>query len=189
MLHAILSLFDREGLRSACGIRRDKRGRIRLFPAIRAHCRRTAVDKHLPPANIVILSGVSCLLFAILVASPLMLGGGGGGRSDPAVEASMLAELHLGRAMDEMRRTGACATEERIIRCDECTENERYSLDTRVIRDPGGRPVRISVRVRWEGPMGGGAVVATGILESRSDAGRAGMSGGSGVSEELADTE
>jgi hypothetical protein len=147
------------------------------------------VEKHLPSARIVLLSAVSCLLFAILVASPVVFVGAESGRADPAVEASMLAELHLSRAVDEFRRTGACPAEKRVIRCDECRENEFYTLDTRVMRDPSGRAERISVRVRWEGPIGGGAVVATGILDDYGRIDQEVRGGETEMSEKLADPE
>ena len=82
---------------------------------------------------------------------------------DPAAEASILAELHLDRAMEEMKTSGRCSQAGRnISRSDE--SGEVYDIDTRVVRESSGEVKRISVRVRWNGPLGGGAVVATGIF-------------------------
>ena len=95
---------------------------------------------------------------------------------DPAAEASILAEKHLDRAMEEMKRTGNCSAEDRSMSCDDGC-GALYQLDTKVVRNPSGEVSRISVRVKWKGPLGGGAVVATGICSEEPGYGRTAMSG------------
>jgi hypothetical protein len=97
---------------------------------------------------------------------------------DPSIEASMLAERHLDRAMEEMESTGRCPAEGRTVRCDS-GHGAVYELRTNVVRAESGEAERVSVRVRWKGPLGGGAVVATGIFGARDAGSDATLSAGS----------
>jgi hypothetical protein len=134
------------------------------------------VEKRIRSSHVVILTAVSCLLAACVITSPVLYGSAESRNGDPAVEASILAERHLDRAMEEMKRTGSCSAEGRTVTCDD-ESGEVYQLDTRVVRETSGEIGRIAVRVRWKGPLGGGAVVATGICGETSGHGRAEMSG------------
>ena len=140
----------------------------------------TAVEKRIRSSQIVILTAVSSLLLAMVITTPVVFVGAECRNDDPAAEASLIAEQHLERAMDELKRTGACSSEGRMLKHDE--GGAGYELDTRVVRDGTGLASRISVRVRWDGPLGGGAVVATGICGC-------GESGQSGSLKKLADLE
>jgi len=142
------------------------------------------VEKRVRPSHIVILTAVSCLLFACVVTSPVIFTGAASRNRGSASEASILAERHLDRAMDEMRRTQRCGEEGRTVRCDDGC-GEVYRLDTRVERSPSGEASRVSVRVRWKGPLGGGAVVATGILADGPPLSRA-AAGGAAAQGEIA---
>jgi len=143
---------------------------------------RTPVEKRFRSSHIVILTALSCLLFACAITSPVIFTGARSKNGDPASEASILAERHLDRAMEEIRRTGSCRAEGRTVCCDDGCGSV-YHLDTKVARGSPGEVSRVSVRVRWKGPLGGGAVVATGILgdgrmTSGASAGGAASDGG-----------
>ena len=118
------------------------------------------MEKRIRSSHIVILTAVSCLLLACVITAPVVFVGVESRNGDPAVEASILAERHLDRALEEMKRTGSCSAEGRTVTCDdEC--GAVYRLDTRIVRETSGEVSRIAVRVKWKGPLGGGAVVAT----------------------------
>lgn len=135
------------------------------------------MEKRIRSSHIVILTAVSCLLFACVITSPVLFTDAESRNGGPAAEASMLAERHLDRAMEEMKRTGNCSVEGRTMSCDDGCGSV-YVLDTRIARGPSGEISRISVRVKWNGPLGGGAVVATGICGRNPGYGRASISGG-----------
>ncbi len=120
------------------------------------------MEKRIRSTQIVILTAVSSLLLACVISSPMLFTGAESKNWDPAAEASMIAEMHLDRAMEEMKLTGKCSAEGRIMSCDDGC-GAVYWLDTRIVRDPSGEVSRVSVRVKWKGLFGGGAVVATGI--------------------------
>jgi hypothetical protein len=145
---------------------------------------RTPVEKRFRSSHIVILTAVSCLLLACVVTSPVIFTGAASRNVDPASEASILAETHLDRAMEEMRRTGSCPAEGRTVCCED-GRGAVYQLDTRVKHGASGEVSRVSVRVRWNGPLGGGAVVATGILEG-GPASSGAAAGGTAQDEEIA---
>ena len=144
---------------------------------------RTPVEKRIRSSQIVILTAVSSLLLACVITSPAIFIGVESRNGDPAAEASILAERHLDRAMDEMKRTGNCSAEGRVVSCDDGCGSV-YHLDTRLVREPSGEVTRVSVRVKWKGPLGGGTVVATEICEEPSGYDRAAMNG-SGSGDEL----
>ncbi len=135
------------------------------------------MEKRIRASHIVILTAISCFLFACVISSPVLFTGAESRNGDPAAEASILAERHLDRAMEEMKWTGNCSAEGRILSCDDGL-GAVYRLDTRVVRGPSGEVSRVSVRVKWKGPLGGGAVVATGICGEDPGYGRDAMSGG-----------
>jgi len=137
---------------------------------------RTPVEKRIRSSHIVILTAVSCLLLACVITSPVLFVGAELRNGDPAAEASILAELHLDRAMEEMKRTGNCSAEGRTVTCDD-DSGAVYQLDTRIVRETSGEVSRIAVRVKWNGPLGGGAVVATGLCGEMYGYERASMSG------------
>lgn len=122
------------------------------------------MEKRIRSAQIVILTAVSCLLLALVITSPIIFTGAESRNGDPAAQASVLAEQHLDMAMDEMRRTGSCSAEGRTMSCDD-EGGSMFELDTKVMRESSGEASRVSVRVRWKGPLGGGAVVATGFCD------------------------
>lgn len=132
------------------------------------------MEKRIRSSHIVILTAVSSLLLACVITSPVLFIGAESRNGDPAAEASVLAERHLDRAMEEMKRTGGCSAEGRTVSCDE-GRGAVYKLDTRLVREISGEVSRIAVRVRWEGPLGGGAVVATGICGEAAVYARAGI--------------
>jgi hypothetical protein len=135
------------------------------------------VEKRIRSSHVVILSAVSSLLFACVISSPVIFIGAESRNEDPAAEASILAEQHLDRAMEEMKTRGSCSQAGRTISRSDGS-GEIFDIDTRVVREPAGEIKRISVCVKWKGPLGGGAVVATGIYaEDALSAGTA-MSGG-----------
>jgi hypothetical protein len=138
---------------------------------------RTPVEKRFRSSHIVILTAVSCLLLACVVTSPVIFISAASRNGDPASEASILAERHLDRAMGEIRSTGNCSAEGRTICCGD-GRGAVYDLDTRVERGPSGEASRVSVRVRWKGPLGGGAVVATGMLADGPESSQAAAGGG-----------
>jgi hypothetical protein len=123
------------------------------------------VEKRIRSSQIVILTAVSSLLLAMVITTPVIFVDAEYRNGDPAAEASLIAEKHLDRAMDELKTKGVCSSEGRTITHDEAAAG--YELDTRVVRDGTGLASRVSVRVRWDGPLGGGAVVATGICGSK----------------------
>ncbi len=130
------------------------------------------MEKRIRSSHIVILTAVSCLLLACVITSPVLFVGVESRNGDPAAEASILAERHLDRAMEEMKRTGNCSAEGKTVTCDdEC--GAVYKLDTRVMRETSGEVSRIAVRVKWKGPLGGGAIVATGLYGGTSGYGLA----------------
>ncbi len=130
------------------------------------------MEKRIRSSHIVILTAVSCLLLACVITSPVLFVGAESRNGDPAAEASILAERHLDRAMEEMKRTGNCSAEGKTVTCDdEC--GAVYQLDTRVVRETSGEVSRIAVRVKWNGPLGGGAIVATGLYGETSGYGLA----------------
>lgn len=122
------------------------------------------MEKRIRSTQIVILTAVSCLLLALVITSPIIFTGAESRNGDPAVQASVLAERHLDMAMDEMRRTGSCSAEGRTMSCDD-KGGSMFELDTKVMRESTGEASRVSVRVKWKGPLGGGAVVATGFCD------------------------
>ena len=132
------------------------------------------MEKRIQTSHIVILTAVSCLLLACVITSPVLFVGVESRNGDPAAEASILAERHLVRTMDETKRTGNCSAEGRTVSCDDGC-GVVYLLDTRLVREPSGEVSRIAVRVKWKGPLGGGAVVATGICGEASAYGPAAM--------------
>ncbi len=134
------------------------------------------MEKRIRSSHIVILTAVSCLLLACVITSPVLFVSAESRNGDPAAEASILAERHLDRAMEEMKRTGVCSAEGRTVTCDD-DGGAVYQLDTRIVRGDSGEVSRVSVRVRWKGPLGGGAVVATGVCAESSGYDRASMSG------------
>ena len=138
------------------------------------------MEKRIRSSQIVILTAVSSLLLALMITTPVIFVGAESRNSDPAAEASLIAEMHLDDAMEELRRTGECSAEGRTVSCEE--KGTDYELDTRIMRDGEGRASRVSVRVRWDGPLGGGAIVATGLYG-------AGETPGAGTLKELADLE
>ncbi|MCK4550110.1 MAG: hypothetical protein KAU49_08060, partial [Candidatus Krumholzibacteria bacterium] len=95
----------------------------------------------------------------------------------PAAEASILAEKHLDRAMDEMRHKGSCSSEGRTVSYDDGL-GAVYHLDTKVVRESSGEVSRVSVRVKWKGPLGGGAVVATGLCGETTGHGQTALTAG-----------
>jgi len=113
-------------------------------------------------SRIVILTAVSSLLMACVITSPVIFTSAETKNMDPSIEASILAERHLDRAMEEMQSTGRCPAEGRTVSCDD-GRGSVYELRTSVVRSESGEARRVSVRVRWKGPLGGGAIVATGI--------------------------
>jgi hypothetical protein len=135
------------------------------------------VEKRIRSSQIVILSAVSCLLLALVITSPVIFTGAESRNGDPAVQASILAERHLDKAMDEVVRTGDCSAEGRSVSRDDAG-GSMYELDTRVVREASGEVRRVSVRVKWKGPLGGGAVVATGICRETKDYGTTTISAG-----------
>lgn len=137
---------------------------------------RTSVEKRIRSSHIVILTAVSCLLLACVITSPVLFVGAESRNGDPAAEASILAERHLDRAMEEMKRTGMCSAEGKTVTRDD-EGGSVYQLDTRIVRDTSGEASRVSVRVRWKGPLGGGAVVATGLCAETPGNDSAGLSG------------
>lgn len=120
------------------------------------------MKKRIRSIHIVILTAVSSLLLVCVISSPVLFSAIGSKNVNPAAEASILAEWHLDMAMEEMRRTGKCSAESRTMSCDNGC-GAVYLLDTRIVRKPSGEVSRISVRVKWKGLLGSGAVVATGI--------------------------
>ena len=149
-------------------------------------CERTPVEKRIRSSHIVILTAVSSLLLACVITSPVLFTGAESRNGSPAAEASILAERHLDRAMEEMEKTGNCSAEGRILSCDDGC-GAVYRLDMKVVREPSGAASRVSVRVRWKGPLGGGAVVATGLCGETTDYGQTALSEGS-VDNGLANT-
>ena len=144
------------------------------------------MEKRIRSSHVVILTAVSCLLLACVITSPVLFTGVESRNGDPAVEASILAERHLDRAMEEMKRTGSCSSEGRTVSCDDGL-GAVYSLDTKVVRESSGEVSRVSVRVKWKGPLGGGAVVATGLCGEATGYGQTALSAGS-VDNGLANT-
>jgi len=136
------------------------------------------VEKRIRSSQIIILTAVSCLLLACVIMSPVLFTGVESRNGDPAAEASVLAEKHLDRAMDEMKRTGRCSAEGRTVSCDNGL-GAVFHLDTRVVRRSSGEVSRVSVRVKWKGPLGGGAVVATGLCGETMGEGQRVLSTGS----------
>jgi hypothetical protein len=96
----------------------------------------------------------------------LLFAGAESKNNNPATEASILAECHLDRTIEEVNRTGECSSEGRTIRCSDIG-GSTYLIDTRIVRKSSGGISRVSVRVKWNGPLGGGAVVATAICDTR----------------------
>ena len=135
------------------------------------------MEKRIRSSHIVILTAVSCLLFACVVSSPVLLTGSGSRNGDYAAEASILAERYLDRAMEEMTRTGKYSAEDQTMSFED-EYGAVYRIDTRVVRRPTGEASRVSVRVKWKGPLSGGAVVATGICGENTGYDQAAMSGG-----------
>ena len=135
------------------------------------------MEKRIRSSHIVILTAVSCLLLACVITSPVIFTGAESRNGDPAAQASILAERHLDRAMDEMMRTGICSAEGRSLNCS-VRSGSLYELDTKVVRDSSGEVNRVSVRVKWKGPLGGGAVVATGLFGETTDYGQTTLSAG-----------
>jgi hypothetical protein len=136
------------------------------------------MEKRIRSSQIVILTAVSCLLLACVITSPVMFTGAESRNGNPSVNASILAEKHLDRAMEEMKRTGSCSSEGRSVSCDD-GEGSLYELDTKVVRRASGEVSRVSVRVRWKGPLGGGAVVATGLCGDTTGYGQMTLEAGS----------
>lgn len=135
------------------------------------------MEKRIRSSQIVILTAVSCLLLALVITSPVIFTGVESKNGDPAVQASILAERHLDSAMDEMLRTGICSAEGRSVSCSD-SSGSLYELDTRVVRGSSGEVDRVSVRVKWKGPLGGGAIVATGLFAETADHGQTTLSAG-----------
>jgi len=135
------------------------------------------VEKGIRSSQIVILTAVSSLLLALVITSPVIITGVESRNGDPAVQASILAERHLDRALDEMTRTGSCSVEGRTVSRDD-EGGSSFELDTKVVRESSGRASRVSVRVKWEGPLGGGAVVATGFCGDNTGYGQTNLSAG-----------
>ena len=134
------------------------------------------MEKRTRSSHIVILTAISCLLIACVISSPALLTGGGSRNGDYAAEASILAERYLDRAMEEMKRTGSYSAEDQTLSFEEDC-GAVYRIDTRIVRRPTGEASRVSVRVKWKGPLSGGAVVATGICGENTGYDRAAMSG------------
>ena len=136
------------------------------------------MEKRIRSSHIVILTAVSCLLLACVITSPVLFTGVESRNGDPAAEASVLAEKYLDRAMDEMKRSGRCSSEGRTVVYD-CGLGPAYHLDTKVVRGSSGEVSRVSVRVKWKGPLGGGAIVATGLYGETTGFGQTALSAGS----------
>ena len=101
--------------------------------------------------------------------------GVGSRNGDYASEASILAERYLDRAMEEMKRTGDYSAEDQTMSFeDDC--GAVYRIDTKVVRSQSGEVDRVSVRVKWKGSLGGGAIVATGLCSDNTGYDQAVMS-------------